>query len=156
MPVFLEYANLSIKCRNMRTTFFLEKYHCNFVLMIKKFPFLDLKTETGQKCSSYQMCCFRKKKKGREENALNKTLYSEWGIIPSIVLTQSIKAYQTVSREKKRKKSLTTHSTLNSLQSSLIHDYYTWQSFNLIINIDLSTITEAWEWWNLYHKPRNH
>ena len=45
----------------MRTTFFLEKYH--FALMISKFPFVDLKTETGQKCSSYQMSCFRKKKK---------------------------------------------------------------------------------------------
>ena len=53
----------------MRTTFFLEKYH--FALMISKFPFVDLKTETGQKCSSYQMCCFRKKKKGSEENAMN-------------------------------------------------------------------------------------
>lgn len=53
----------------MRTTFFLEKYH--FALMISKFPFVDLKTETGQKCSSYQMSCFRKKKKGREENAMN-------------------------------------------------------------------------------------
>ena len=47
----------------MRTSFFLEKYHCNFALMIDKFPFLDLKTATGQKCSSYQMCCFWKKKK---------------------------------------------------------------------------------------------
>ena len=53
----------------MRTTSFLEKYH--FAMMISKFPFEDLKTETGQKCSSYQMCCFRKKKKGSEENAMN-------------------------------------------------------------------------------------
>ena len=30
----------------MRTSFFLEKYHCNFALMIDKFPFLDLKTAT--------------------------------------------------------------------------------------------------------------
>ena len=51
----------------MRTSFFLKKYHCNFVLMIDKFPFLDLKTATGQKCSSYQMCCFCKKKKKGEE-----------------------------------------------------------------------------------------
>ena len=72
--------------------------------MIGKSPFVDLKTETGQKCSSYQMCCFRKKKKGREENAMNKT-----GIIPLILLAQPIKAYQTASREKKKEKKVSLH-----------------------------------------------
>ena len=89
----------------MRTSFFLEKYHCNFALMIDKFPFLDLKTATGQKCSSHQMCCFWKKKKGgREENGMDMTLYSKWGIIPPIVLAPWLKAYQPASREKKKDK----------------------------------------------------
>ena len=111
----------------MRTTFFLEKYHCNFALMINKFPFVDLKAETGQKCSSYQMCCFRKKKKKEEkktENSMNKTLYSKWGIIPLIVLAQSIRAYQPASSEKKKKKFHYTFDLKFPIQSSLIHNYY--------------------------------
>ena len=65
----------------MRTSFFLEKYHCNFALMIDKFPFLDLKTATGQKCSSYQLqtsvLFLEEKKGGRKENGMDITLYSK-------------------------------------------------------------------------------
>ena len=46
----------------------------------------------------------KKKEEKKTENTMNKVLYSKWGIIPLIVQAQSMKAYQTASREKKRKK----------------------------------------------------